>query len=221
MTRYLARTANSFALRLIIAICGGVGGAAWVSSSVFAALTAVATSPIPTSVSTGTITLTLAPSGVNGLLGGFSTPITNMAPGDRVNRYINLVNGGTIDGASSKLGALNNELATPLLSDTTNGLQVTIFSCPLAWNINGTCPGTPNAVAPITPIYSIIFGGYLSLNLPSTAAGAINRLKFTISLPSNNEVVNDGVLPTGSIQGFMNSFSWVFMENPKNVSTNS
>ena len=93
---------GSVGLKIVIVSAATLGGAALVSSSVFASLTATATNTAQ-SVQTGTLKLTQA-SSTSPASGGITTAISVMAPGDTVNRYIDVVNGGTLNAASMTLG---------------------------------------------------------------------------------------------------------------------
>ena len=165
-------TAIQGALRLTAKItvvaAAVVGGGALVSSSVFASLTAVATAS--TSVTSGTLSLTdTATAGSGGLV----TAIPAMAPGDVVNRYVDLTNGGTLDADTTtvRIAAASNALTT----DATKGLKVTISACSQAW-VSGSCGGTTTSVLAQTAVSAIVAADQ-NLSLPSKLAGAINRLK--------------------------------------------
>ncbi len=86
MSAALSKGAGSIALKVTIVVTAAVGGAGMVSSNVFAALTATASNTSGGSITTGTLSLTVAPSSVTGITGGFTSAITAMGPGDTVNR---------------------------------------------------------------------------------------------------------------------------------------
>ncbi len=208
INKTLTKGAGSVALKLAIVITAAIGGAALVSTSVFAALTATATNTSGGSISTGTLSLTLAPSAVSGITGGFTSAISAMAPGDTVNRYIDLTNGGTLDGATPTL-QLSDTPTTTLVSNSTAGLQITISNCTVAWTNTGTCSGTTTVVLASTPATNLKASA-TSLTLPSTLAGSVSRLKISINLPAGTENVLNGVLPVGTIQGLSTSLTWSF-----------
>ena len=205
----LSKGASSIAVKASIVVLAAVGGTAMVSTSVFAALTATATNTSGGSVTTGTLKLELAPSSVSGITGGFTTAITAMGPGDTVNRYIDLSNTGTLDGASPTL-QLSRASATTLTDSATVGLQVAINACSIAWTNAGVCNETTTAVLATTPVATLVSGAQ-SLTLPSSLAGATNRLKISLSLPASTENVVNGVLPSGTIQGLSTSITWSFV----------
>ena len=108
----LSKGAGSLIFKVTIVVVAALGGAGLVASNVFAALTATATNTSGGSVTTGTLKLQLAPSGVSGITGGFTSPIAAMGPGDTVNRYIDLSNTGTLDGASPTLQIVSSDSNT-------------------------------------------------------------------------------------------------------------
>ncbi|MCX6430373.1 MAG: hypothetical protein NTX12_05340 [Actinobacteria bacterium] len=133
---------SSKIVKIAIFATAAIGGTALASSSVFASLNAEAKNTAAHSVSTGTLKLTHAASSATGLTGGFTTPITLMAPGDTVNRYINITQGGTLDGAALTL-KVADAATTTLTTDATNGLQVTVTQCSVAFTATtGACSGT-------------------------------------------------------------------------------
>ena len=89
----LSKGVGSLVFKVSIVVVAALGGAGLVASNVFAALTATATNTSGGSVTTGTLKLQLAPSGVSGITAGFTSPISAMGPGDTFNRYIDLSNG--------------------------------------------------------------------------------------------------------------------------------
>ena len=196
-----------------------MGGTAVVSSSVFASLTATATNTSGGSVTTGTLSLTQAASGVAGITGGFTTAITAMAPGDTVNRYINLTNGGTLDAINPTL-QLAAAPSTALTTNGTSGLQIAIKNCTVDWTNAGVCSGTQTTVLASTSALSL--ASATALTLPSTLAGAVSHLQIGISLPAGSENVLNGVLPGGTVQGLTTALTWTFNETERTAtSTNS
>ena len=159
---------------LVALTVAGVGGAA------FAAFTG--TSNAAQSVASGTVSL--AGIGTNAAGNRLTVGATNIAPGDTIQRAVTLTNTGTLDLASVVL--TTNATTTSLLNtDATNGLQMTIDKCSVAWTESAipytyTCAGTTTSVLASSPV----IGTNLALpNLTLTAA-AINNLRVTVTLPS-------------------------------------
>ena len=216
----LSKGAGSIAIKATIVIAAAVGGTAMVSTSVFAALTATANNTSGGSVATGTLSLTLAPSSVSGITGGFTSAISNMGPGDTVNRYIDLTNGGTLDAVNPTL-QITPSVSNALTTNATAGLQVAIKNCTVNWSNTGVCSGTETTVLATTPASTLVSSAQ-SLTLPSTLAGAVSKLKISLSLPVGNENVVNGVLPVGTVQGLTAALTWNFVvEERAGTTTNS
>ena len=216
----LSKSAGSLALKISFVVAAAIGGAGMVASNVFAALTATASNTTGGAITTGTLSLTLAPSTVSGNTGGFVTAINSMGPGDTVNRYIDLTNGGTLDGISPTL-RITPSSTTTLTSDATNGLQVAISNCTAAWSASGTCSGTTTTVLSSTSANALV-SAVRALTLPSTLAGSVSHLKVSITLPESNEVTVNGVLPSGTVQGVSTALTWTFtMTERTGLTTNS
>jgi len=215
-------TAGGLTAKIAIVVAATLGGTALVSSSVFASLTATASNTSGGSVTDGTLKLTQAASSVSGITGGFTTAITNIAPGDTQNRYIDLTNGGTLDGSTLTLGLVASP-ATALTTDGTSGLQITVNQCSVAWTSAGVCSGiTTSGALASTSALSLATVKNVALAAGSYSAAVINHLQIAISLPTGNEVVSNGTLPGGSIQGLTTSLTWTFTETLRtNTTTNS
>lgn len=213
----IASRFSSNVVKIAIFATAAIGGTALASSSVFASLNAEAKNTAAHSVSTGTLKLTHAASSQTGLTGGFSTAITGMAPGDTVNRYINLTQGGTLDGSALTL-KVADAAATTLTTDATNGLQVTVSQCSVAYTATtGVCSGTST-----TALATISANGLLSaqsLSGISTTAGGVAYLKISLVLPTGSELTSNGVLPVGTVQGVTSTLTWTFFEAQRAVTT--
>lgn len=196
-----------------------VGGAALLTTGfgVWASLTATAANVAPESVSTGTLKLTLTDNGA-----GFSQAIANVAPGDVVNRYVTLTNGGTLDAQalSVKVDATGS---AALISDgvspaTTKGLRVTMTSCSVAWTPGtGACGGTSTQVLAATPLSALT--APVSLVPGSIAAGNLQHVRVSVQLPDQNETTVNGVLPASTIQGQTANLTYTFAEVQRTATT--
>jgi hypothetical protein len=198
-----------------VALAGAVGvvGLSLTGAGVYAALTAQAKNVTAQAVSSGTLKLTMADNGT-----GFSQAISNLAPGDVVNRYITLSNTGTIAGKDLTLGVAD---ATPtkLTTDATNGLKATVTSCSVAWvPATGVCGGTTAVLANAVPLATLV-------STPSTlVSGAVASgygLQVSLTLPDQAEVVVNGALPAGTIQGLSAALTWTFSETQRTATTSN
>jgi spore coat-associated protein N len=134
-------------------------------------------------ISSGTVTIALGATGAatNRLNVGASA----LAPGDTVQRSVDLTNSGSIDLA----GVTLTTTASPsslLDTDAANGLQMVIDKCSVAWTEAGppytySCSGATSSVL----ASRAVIGSTLSLsNLGVTAPGATDHLRVTLTLPS-------------------------------------
>jgi spore coat-associated protein N len=115
---------------------------------------------------------------------------SDIAPGDTIQRSVDLSNGAsTIDLASITLDTSVVGASSPLDSDATNGLQMTIDKCDVPWTEGGTAPaytytcgGTTSTVLASTPV---IGTGLALSNLSALTAGQTDHLRVTLSLPTS------------------------------------
>jgi hypothetical protein len=218
-TSLMAKGASSVAIKVAIIVTAALGGAGLVASNVFAALTATATNTSGGSVTTGTLKLQLAASGVSGITNGFTAPIAAMGPGDTFNRFVDLSNTGTLDGASPTLQIVTADSNT-LVNSASAGLQVVITACSIAWTNAGVCGGTSSVALASTPV-STIKASAQSITLPSVLVGGVNYLKVATSLPLGTENVLNGVLPGGTVQGLTAALTWTFVIQERAAVTNN
>lgn len=186
---------------------------------VYAGLNATASNATPQTASSGTLSLTM---GANGT--GFTTNIALLAPGDVVNRYVDLTNGGTLAGQALTLGVVDGT-PTKLSTDAINGLHVTVTSCSggaaPAWTPGaGTCTGTGATTSVLaTNVALSALGTPVSLVAGAQAAGFVHHLQLSITLPNQTETTANGVLPGGTIQGLSASLTWTFTEAQRTATT--
>jgi spore coat-associated protein N len=208
-------TVGSFGAKIAIVITATVGGTALVGSSVFASLTATANNTSAHSVTSGTLKLTQAASGVAGLTAGFATAVTAIAPGDTINRYIDLSNGGTLDGASMTLKVADANTST-LTSSALTGLAVVVKECTVPYTtVTGICSGSETTVL-TTTANALLTPLALPVAAADLVAGAVSRLHFLISLPASSEITTNGTLPGSSIQGATALLTWTITETQRN-----
>jgi len=142
-----------------------------------------------------------------------------MGPGDTFNRYVDLSNTGTLDGASPTLQIVTSDSNT-LVNSPSAGLTVTITGCTIAWTNAGVCSGTPSTVLAATPV-STLKASAQTITLPSVLVGGVNYLKVATSLPVGTENVLNGVLPVGTVQGLTASLTWTFVIQERAAVTNN
>lgn len=172
--------------------------------------------------SSGTLILTSANNGV-----GFSQSVANLAPGDIVNRYVNVTNSGTLDAQALGL-AISATGTSSLITDgvspaTTKALNVAIYSCTGGtWNTStGVCSGTKNTEVAATSLSA--FASKKTFSVTNTlAASGSTSLQIQVVLPDQDETTVNGVLPTSTVQNGAVTLSYLFSEAQRTaVTTNS
>lgn len=134
-------------------------------------------------VASGTVTIALGATGAS--TNRLNVDANAIAPGDTIQRSVDLIDQGTLDLASVTL--TTQATASSLLdTDTTNGLQMVIDKCSQAWTESGppytyTCGGTTSTVLSSRPV---IQSGVTLSNLSSLTAGNTDHLRVTLTFPS-------------------------------------
>jgi spore coat-associated protein N len=134
-------------------------------------------------IASGTVTIALGATGAS--TNRLNIGASALAPGDTIQRGVDLINSGSLDLASVTLTTTASP-SSLLDTDATNGLQMVIDKCSVAWTEAGppytyTCGGTTSTVL----ASRAVIGSNLSLsNLGATSAGATDHLRVTLTLPS-------------------------------------
>jgi hypothetical protein len=136
-------------------------------------------------VASGTVTIALGSAGT--AANRLTVGATNIVPGDTIQRQVQLSNSGTANLASIALTTVASP-SSLLDTDTTNGLQLTVQSCPTVWTEAGTAPaytytcgGTATTVLASRPV----IGANVTLPaLGSLSAGGVDHLMVTLSFPT-------------------------------------
>lgn len=107
---------------------------------------------------------------------------SDVAPGDTIQRRVTVTNTGSLDLRTLTLASSGGGSPGTIFTDTTNGLQLEIEKCSVAWAGDYTCSGTTTAVyngpASISPADDV------AAELASDSAGGSDALLFTVSLPT-------------------------------------
>jgi hypothetical protein len=175
------RTRTNGNARRIVASVGVLGAAAAVAGlGTFGSFTD-STTPIATEVATGTVSIDVTQRGA-------TIPLTTSGflAGDSMSRAVDLVNDGSSPLARVSLASAATA-STILTTDATNGLQLAVRSCPVAWTQSGpasapayTCGGAPSTLYSGRAVMDGALPGVASL-----AAGGIDHLLLTVSLPTS------------------------------------
>jgi Camelysin metallo-endopeptidase len=134
------------------------------------------TTPVATTVQSGTVDINLTQQGT-------TIPVTTagFVPGDSLSRAVDLSNDGTSPLSSVTL-ASTATAASALTGDATDGLQLAVRSCPVPWTQAGsayTCGGTASTLYSGAAVTSSALPGAASL-----AARGVDHLLLTLSLPT-------------------------------------
>ena len=159
-------------------------------------------------LSSGTVSITLG--SANRLAVGAS----NLVPGDTIERAVDITNNGSA--GTSQVGSITlTTSASPssaLDTDATNGLQMQIDSCSVAWTESGppytyTCGGSTSVVL----ASRAVIGNAISLsNMSALTAGNTDHLRVKLTLPSG---------AGNSLQGLSSTISYVFTATQRNAAS--
>lgn len=142
-------------------------------------------------------------------LGGFggtnrlSVDATNVAPGDTIQRSVDVKNTGSIDFSAVTL-TTTAAPANILTSNVTNGLQLRVDRCSVPWTESGaspaftySCSGATSAVleggggSPVA-----VLGSARALNNLLLNASNVNHLRVTLSFPTTADDTYQGLSTT-------------------------
>jgi spore coat-associated protein N len=173
----------SLSVKLLISLAVLAAAASIAGLGTFATFTSSTTATH--TVSSGTVTVAL---GAAGAANRLTVNATGVAPGDTIQRAFQLSNSGTIDLAGAPTLTTTASPSSLLDTDATNGLQMVIDKCPVAWTESGppytyTCSGSTSTVL----ASRAVIGSSLALsNLGDlvTAGSGPDYLRLTLTLPS-------------------------------------
>lgn len=134
------------------------------------------------SVDSATLTLQL---GAVGAANRLTVGATNIVPGDTLQRAFNLANSGDANLASVTL-TTTATVSSQLDTDATNGLQMVIERCSVAWTESGppytyTCGGSTSTVVASR---AVIGSAVAMSNLTVTTAGNTDYMRLTLTFPT-------------------------------------
>jgi predicted ribosomally synthesized peptide with SipW-like signal peptide len=172
----IKRTARRVSLAKVLGSVGVVGAAAAVAGvGTFGAFTD-STTPAPVSIQSGIVSIALSAAD-----GSATVPLAfdGVVPGASVTKAINLINDGDSALSSVRLATVASQ-SSVMDTDTVNGVQMTVQSCPVAWTADFTCtPGARTLLAS----GPVVRNSTLT-NPASVTAGATDHLAVTLSLPA-------------------------------------
>jgi predicted ribosomally synthesized peptide with SipW-like signal peptide len=136
------------------------------------------------SVTTGTVTIALGATGAS--TNRLNVNATGIAPTDTIQRSFDLINQGTLNLVSITLTSAAT--ASSLLdTDATNGLQMAIDKCSVAWTESGSSPAFSYTCSGSTTVVlasRAVVGTNVALaSLGALTAGVTDHLRLTLTLP--------------------------------------
>ena len=206
-----------------VALVGAVGILGLVAGSLgmlpgFSAFNTQVSPSTPLVATTGTLTVALA----NGQSGSFTQSVSNMAPGDFVERTVNLSNTGTVGVSAVNLSTPLSSISpsgTPLFSGDSSsaGLQVYGQSCSTPWTAPSpgiySCSGTTTTLfgAPVdlasltatsstlsVPTGSAAYVASSSNSNDASSLGATDGVALGLPTSKNASGVSEVLGPKGS-----------------------
>jgi spore coat-associated protein N len=164
-----------------IAVLGAAAGIAGLGT--FATFTS--TTSVSHTVSSGTVTIALGATGAS--TNRLNVNASAIAPGDTIQRSVDLINQGTLDLASVTLTTTASP-SSLLDTDATNGLQMAIDRCSAAWTESGSAPAytytCSGSTSTVLASRAVIGSGLSLANLSATTAGNTDHLRVTLTFPS-------------------------------------
>lgn len=191
MRRFLGTTTGKVLLSIsALGVTAGIAGL-----GTFATFTST-TSASQTATS-GTMTIALGATGAS--TNRLTVNATGLVPGDTVQRSFDLSNTGS--GAFSAVAMTSTASPTSLLdSDATNGLQMVVDRCSVAWTESGVSPAFTYTCSGVTTTIiasRAIIGSNLNMaGLSALTSGGTDRLRLTLTLPSTAGNTFQGITST-------------------------
>ena len=193
----------SFSVKVLASLAVIAAAASLAGLGTFATFTSSTTATH--TVSSGSVTIAL---GAAGAANRLTVNATGIAPGDTIQRAFQLSNSGTIDLAGAPTLTTTASPSSLLDTDGTNGLQMVIDKCSVAWTEAGTAPaytytcgGTTTSVLAsravigsnlaLSNLTDLVTGGSgpdylrLTLTLPSAAGNTFQNLSSTLTYTFN------------------------------------
>src|SRR3954451_3259653 len=128
---------HRLSIKILVSIAVLAAAASVAGLGTFATFTSSTTATH--TVSSGTVSIAL---GAVGAANRLTVNATGVAPGDTIQRAFDLSNSGTIDLASAPTLTTTASPTSLLDTDATNGLQMVIDKCSVAWPDAGSSPAS-------------------------------------------------------------------------------
>ncbi len=175
------------------ALAGIAFAAALAGAGAYATFTSVASQS--QSIGSGTVVINLGATGAS--TNRLNIAASGIVAGDTMQRTVD-VSTGTAD--LSAISLTTSASPSSLLdTDTTNGLQVAIDKCSVAWTESGTAPAYTYTCSGSTSTVlasRAVIGTNITLSNLTVTASATNRLRVTLTLPSGSANTTQGLSST-------------------------
>jgi spore coat-associated protein N len=188
--------------RKILLSLGALGLAgALAGMGTFATFTS--TTSASSTVASGTVVIALGNTGAS--TNRLTVNASGLVPGDTVQRSFDLSNTGSQDLASVAL-TTSASPSSLLDTDTTNGLQMVIDRCSVAWTESGSSPAfsysCSGSTTTIISSRAVIQSSLTMAGLSALTAGGTDHLRLTLTFPSS---------AGASLQGLSSTLTYSFL----------
>jgi spore coat-associated protein N len=188
--------------RKILLSLGALGLAgALAGMGTFATFTS--TTSASSTVASGTVVIALGNTGAS--TNRLTVNASGLVPGDTVQRSFDLSNTGSQDLASVAL-TTSASPSSLLDNDTTNGLQMVIDRCSVAWTESGSSPAfsysCSGSTTTIISSRAVIQSSLTMAGLSALTAGGTDHLRLTLTFPSS---------AGASLQGLSSTLTYSFL----------
>jgi spore coat-associated protein N len=187
--------------KLLLSVALLVSAASIAGLGTFATFTS-STPAVSHTISSGTISISLGATGSS--TNRLNIGASGIAPGDTIQRSVDL---SSAAGSMALASITLTTTASPsslLDTDATNGLQMVIDKCSLAWVESASQPYTYTCAGTTSTVLAsrAVIGSNLALsNLVATTPGSTDHLRVTLTLPSS---------AGNTFQGLSSTISYVF-----------
>jgi predicted ribosomally synthesized peptide with SipW-like signal peptide len=197
------RISWNFSIGVKLAASFAVVGAASAVAGLGTFATFTSTTSASNSISSGTLGVAVGATGSS--TNRLDITASAMAPGDSLQRSFDLMDTGTIDLSAITLTTTASP-SSLLDTDPTNGLQMAIDACSVAWTESGAPPYTYTCGGSTSSALSAqaVIGSNLALsNLTALVAGHTDHLRLTLTLPAGAD---------NSFQSLSSTVTYTFTE---------
>jgi predicted ribosomally synthesized peptide with SipW-like signal peptide len=181
----------------------GALGVAGVLAGMGTFATFTATTSASSTLASGTVVIALGNTGAS--TNRLTVNASGLVPGDTVQRSFDLSNTGSQDLASVALTTTASP-SSLLDTDTTNGLQMVVDRCSVAWTESGSSPAfsysCSGSTTTIITSRAVIQSALTMAGLSALTAGGTDHLRLTLTLPS---------AAPNTLQGLSSTLSYSFL----------